>query len=1079
MSFEASTISEYRKITETDNWDDPEGQELFELLEFALYGLPPENASHGAGIVAPLLSYANTSVIPASNIRISPDRNRDPRAPLRPDDFQQFITQHPTGFSAGRQDIQDLLMAAEQLEDEPVEEIEITDEDIEAAGILSRMRNISSSDIDLDVSSYSSRNDSDYESNSDYESDSDNDDNSNYNTESEGDYGGGGKKTRTNNRKKYKGSKKKRIQPQCGGTMIGLDELKLIGEAITKKARPYAVEIGRRFFTKKYEESLKDLTVMNNALRAMNISESWDIRWALNIFIPDVILVDPANNQGSYSGNSLRVTTLPTLAALGVKDQDDLSLDEPTGIHTTALIVANKILQMEGRCAFAFLRTMYLRSTVPLEEALVGLYIWAFTVKCINVGNEGGSSKTDRNILKELGDPIHRKNFQQHAPIPNMRNLQHEDALLVTKISQLCMHRAMKGLVNLQTRVTKISVLAPLATAGGIITKRVGTEILKILFYYPKTIGLVSGIAGYIKTGQDILLKTRLRNCRNKVHDFFFQKRRSMLMPEALARAEQIKSDMIMECENKISKKFYNEPFLAFSNPDQMFEIIKQTFEEVIKKRGSLGEYKVITGNKLLLADIFIQLILHVYPDSDDTERGQVMAKAGGTQNPRAEAQKARMRCAQLASTVTILQGAPPPENHVSWVEYFHNTLIASTTVGSDIDPNQGRAHAAARDATGAAAAAGTQAAQRGATPEQTARVMAQTAVNSTGATSQQQANHAATRAFQEAGQAFSQNPNDQINAMAVAVATTAATETGANVSAEQAASLRGITGEGSVSQNTVNIVNLVTDLARLSDNELDDAIDENWRLRNGGAQRLVDTLFLDKNADGQKELINRYITNPTMPVGNKNQRKGAIVSIINANRDAIMEGLQLSPRGESGMQSPSEASNVIQNNGVPGPAPPAPDLPYVPPEGEQYTGPGYSGTASGTSKKSVSCPPCPPCPKRRRKQSKKSKKSKKAKKAKKAKKNRTKRKLEGKKKRKNEEQSGGSRINYKSPRKCYTYCSHNKTKKKCNPKKSPKGYCYKRVSKDGYEYCYWKKGGPKGKCSTRKGKLRYQYNRV
>lgn len=982
MSFDSSTINEFKKITETKEWDGLQGQELLELLEFALFGKPLAGASHSAGVVAPLLSYAGTSVIPASNLGFDPAY------------FQQFAAAHPTGASTTRQDIQYLLRVAERLEDEPVEDIEITDEDLEAANILYKMR-------DTMV-----------------------------------DYGGGGKKTRNNNRKKNKGSKKRRIQSQCGG-MIGLDEFKLIGQAITIKARPYAVEIGRRFFTKRYEESLTDLTVMNNALRAMNIAESWDIRWALNIFIPDVILVDPANNQGSYTGNSLRVTTLPTLAALGVflDARDD---EAPTGIHTTALIVANKILQMEGRCAFAYLRTMYLRSTDPLEQALVGLYIWAFTVKCINAGNEGGSSKTDRNILTELGDPNHRTNFQPRAPIPLARNLQGEDVLLVTKISQLCMHRAMKGLVNLQTRVTKLSILAPLATIGTFATLKVGREILSILFYYPKTIGLVGGIAGYIKRGDDILLKTRLRNCRNAVHDFFYKKRRAMLMPEALARAEQIKSDMIMECEDKISKKFYNEPFLAFSNPDQMFEIIKQTFEEVIKKRGSLGEYKVITGNKLLLADIFIQLILHVYPDSDDAEGGQVMAKAGGTLNPRAEAQKARMRCAQLASTVTVLQGAPPPENHVSWVEYFHNTLIASTTVGSDLGASAGHAHAAARNATGAAAAAGNQAAQAGATPQQTATAIAAAAVNTLGANSQQAANNAADVAFQAAGTALTQNPGDPINAMAVAAATTAATATGARVDQREADRVAGITGEGSVQSNTPNIINIVTDLARLSDEELDVAIDKDWVLKSGGAQILVETLFDGKNADGQKELVNRYITIPTMAISNKKQRRDAIVSIINANKDMIMQGLQLSPRGGDGEQSPSEASSVIQDNGIPGPAPAEPPPPaYVPPPdggaGASYVPMGVSG-------------------------------GKKIKKGKNG---------------KSKKQSGGGKINYKSLKKCYTYCSHNKTKKKCNPKKSAKGYCYKRVSKNGYEYCYWKKGGPKGKCSTRKAKVRYQYNRV
>ena len=84
-----------------------------------------------------------------------------------------------------------------------------------------------------------------------------------------------------------------------------------------------------------------------------------------------------------------------------------------------------------------------------------------------------------------------------------------------------------------------------------------------------------------------------------------------------------------------------------------------------------------------------------------------------------------------------------------------------------------------------------------------------------------------------------------------------------------------------------------------------------------------------------------------------------------------------------------------------------------------------------------------------------------------------------GSEKRSKKESIKGGKVNYNSLKKCYTYCSHKKTKKRCNASKSPKGYCYKRVSKNGYEYCYWNKGGRKKQCKTRKAKVRYQYNRV
>ena len=90
-----------------------------------------------------------------------------------------------------------------------------------------------------------------------------------------------------------------------------------------------------------------------------------------------------------------------------------------------------------------------------------------------------------------------------------------------------------------------------------------------------------------------------------------------------------------------------------------------------------------------------------------------------------------------------------------------------------------------------------------------------------------------------------------------------------------------------------------------------------------------------------------------------------------------------------------------------------------------------------------------------------------------------------GGKARKTRKLKGGRRNKYSEPKKCYTYCAQSvgkrrtRKRKKCSPKKSKKGYCYQRVSKDGYKYCYWNKGGPKGKCKTKKAKKVYYYNRV
>ena len=90
-----------------------------------------------------------------------------------------------------------------------------------------------------------------------------------------------------------------------------------------------------------------------------------------------------------------------------------------------------------------------------------------------------------------------------------------------------------------------------------------------------------------------------------------------------------------------------------------------------------------------------------------------------------------------------------------------------------------------------------------------------------------------------------------------------------------------------------------------------------------------------------------------------------------------------------------------------------------------------------------------------------------------------------GGKARKTRKLKGGRRNKYCEPKKCYTYCAQSvgkrrtRKRKKCAPKKSKKGYCYQRVSKDGYKYCYWNKGGPKGKCKTKKAKKVYLYNRV
>jgi hypothetical protein len=90
-----------------------------------------------------------------------------------------------------------------------------------------------------------------------------------------------------------------------------------------------------------------------------------------------------------------------------------------------------------------------------------------------------------------------------------------------------------------------------------------------------------------------------------------------------------------------------------------------------------------------------------------------------------------------------------------------------------------------------------------------------------------------------------------------------------------------------------------------------------------------------------------------------------------------------------------------------------------------------------------------------------------------------------GGKVRKTRKLKGGRRNKYCEPKKCYTYCAQSvgkrrtRKRKKCSPKKSKKGYCYQRVSKDGYKYCYWNKGGPKGKCKTKKAKKVYFYNRV
>jgi len=90
-----------------------------------------------------------------------------------------------------------------------------------------------------------------------------------------------------------------------------------------------------------------------------------------------------------------------------------------------------------------------------------------------------------------------------------------------------------------------------------------------------------------------------------------------------------------------------------------------------------------------------------------------------------------------------------------------------------------------------------------------------------------------------------------------------------------------------------------------------------------------------------------------------------------------------------------------------------------------------------------------------------------------------------GGKARKTRKLKGGRRNKYCEPKKCYTYCAQSigkrrtRKRKKCAPKKSKKGYCYQRVSKDGYKYCYWNKGGPKGKCKTKKAKKVYFYNRV